>query len=608
MRTQFAARRLKENFRSQRPTKILYLDVECYQVDEGDIIKLPFRLAVTCYEHIDKSQKSTRPAWNIFTTQESLSEYIASKAGQKERLLIVTHNAEFDTFASGILLPLTADHWKLKFYYANGMMFILSCAKEKRKITIISTTNFYQTSIEALGKMLGLPKLKVDLKSDDDNLIAEYCRRDVEICRLAFKKWIEVIDEGDYGGFKLTKASQALTAFRHRFMRHPIYPHDEDDIKKLERRSYAGGRCENFYIGKYSDGPFVKLDFNSNYASVMIKNAFPNKLVGVLESPSCREVSDLLKTQLCVADVVINTDKALYPIKANHKLIFPIGEFKCTLCSRALQYAIDEGHIAKIGLCAVYSGRPIFKDYITHFYAKKLEAQLAGNLIFRTVYKYLMNTLYGKFAERRPIRKTRTEYDGTVARRVWVFCEGEIGHTLETKILNTVFEDVGYVDTPHTFTAISSHVTEDARMLLASVYDRLGWDKVMYSDTDSIITREEHLSLIDDLIDNERLGALTIEDKADEVELLSPKNYRFGDDMKMKGIPKKHDVIGPNKYRYESFKKSISLIKECKISTVEIVKVTKELKHIYTKGKVSSNGKISPFVLPFDAPLLYHVP
>uniref|UniRef100_A0A6M3JKB9 DNA-directed DNA polymerase n=1 Tax=viral metagenome TaxID=1070528 RepID=A0A6M3JKB9_9ZZZZ len=604
MRANFACHRVKQNHATHVPAHRIFLDVETRVIEDGDIKRLPFRFGVTCYEYKNSQRKNTQSVWKTHHTTKEMFDYIVSKAQASTKLYLFAHNISFDAISCALLKHLTEANWKLGFYYSKGLVYILSTKSDKKKIVLLSTTNYFPCSVKALGAMLNLPKLDADFINDDETKLIEYCTRDVEIIRKAVLLWFDIIMNNDYGGFKMTTASQALAAFRHRFMSHPIYPHNETDIKELERRSYFGGRVECFYVGKYEDGPFVKLDFNSNYASVMIKEAYPTNLAGVFESVSVDRLKELLDSYLVIADVVINTDLPLYPTRCGQKLLFPVGEFKCTLCSKSLSEAIKRGHLVKVTKTAAYVGKLVFKSFIEHFFPLKQKYDKDGEKILRTIFKLIMNSLYGKFAERHKEIIRTEEFGGKLCYRELEFVFGENKRTLKTKLLNTVFEEGEEVDSKHMFTAISSHVTDYARWLLWEAFEKIGLGNQMYCDTDSIICRKSVIKNIPDLLHPDKIGYLSIEAEADSVELVNPKHYKFGDELKIKGIPSKAVLIKENTYQYESFARDITLIKAGNLTEVYIKQVVKVLSGKYNKGKVNESGKVEPFELPTDALLL----
>ena len=605
MKRDIKAHKIKANHRSNIPRLRLYLDIEVNKPDKGEVGLMDFRLACTIFENYDTRNKKIRAEKNHFWSLGELAFYILSKSQKRMRLYVYTHNAEFDVWASGILPILSEHKWKLKFFHAKGMMFILSCKKDAASICFISSTNYYPLSLRKLGQIFNLPKLDTNVFTEDNNELLTYCSRDVEIVQVIMHSWFKFINDGKYGGYAMTIPSQAIKAFRHRFYEYIIYPHSEEDIKNIEKRAYFGGRTENFYKGEFKDGPFIKLDFNSNYPYVMKNNAFPTKLLDPFGSIETRHLSELLELNLAVADVVVNTNENVYPVRIGKKVVFPIGCFKCTLCSEGLQYAIKHKHLVRIIKGAIYEGRFIFRQYIDHFFPLRLQAKKDKNKIRDTQIKLMQNSLYGKFGENHITYETKEEYTGQDCYRRIVTAKGSRNIGVETKLCNLIQTPTGKEDTNHTFYAICAHVTEYARFLLWRAILALGMNNVYYCDTDSIITKEEFLPLIVDFLDDEKLGSLKNEGKSESIILEAPKWYKFGDVWTRKGLPTSAKKINDDTWEYYTFEKSAGMMRKGLSEGIIRKTVRKTFTLEVTKGKVSETGKILPFHLPFDALLLH---
>lgn len=597
--------KIRKLFRSSVPKLRMYLDIELFRPEHGDIGVLDFRLACTIYEHFNpetiKTQLEKKHFWNI----EDLALYILSKTQKKTSLNIYTHNAEFDVWASGILPILAKFSWVLKFFYAQGSTFLLVCKKEGASIWFISSTNYYPFKLKTIGDLLHFPKLDTDVFTEDEEDLLTYCERDTEIVRKAMNEWFNFIKKGGYGGYALTIPSQAFKAFRCRFYEYTIYPHKNEGMKTLERRSYFGGRTENFYQGEFSSGPFSKLDVNSMYPNVMKNNSFPTKLFDIFGEISIEHLKKILEIYLVIAEVVINTDERVYPVRFNNKVLFPVGEFKAVLCSEGLSYAISKGHLVKIIKGGMYEGRFIFRSYVDHFYPLKIQAKKSGDTLHLVQVKLMLTSLYGKFGEHHNLYEKREEFTGPDCYRRIVTATGEGIIGIETKLLNLVQSPTGEEDTGHTFYAICAHVTEYARFFLWRLFQRIGLKRIYYCDTDSLIIRKKYLYLIKDLLDDWRLGSLQNEGESDSIILKAPKWYKFGDTWTRKGLPASAIEIGINTWKYNTFEKSATMIKKGLSSGIIRKEVTKTFSFEITKGKVNEFGQIAPFRLPYDVRLLH---
>jgi hypothetical protein len=340
----------------------------------------------------------------------------------------------------------------------------------ERSLTIVSSTNYYQFSLAKLGECFGVPKTEIDYKDSTIEAAIPYCRNDVNILMIAIKAFIKFIQDEQLGSFALTIAGQAMKAYRSRFLkRNQIYIHKDEKALILEREAYAGGRNEAWKVGEIREHIYY-VDVNSMYPYVMFSKEYPVKLLTHRRRGSIKELQQFIdKGYLIIAQVQLKADKPIYFKKAG-KLIFPIGEFKTTLCTPELIRALKDGSILKIFKLNVYEKDMIFSDYVDYFYNKRLEAKAKKDEVRTLLFKLFLNSLYGKFGQKAlnwerigdappDIIKTETVYNTETKQMVTYKI---FGGSRFVK-LN---EPDGKNDAYNAFPAIAAHVTANARMLL----------------------------------------------------------------------------------------------------------------------------------------------
>ena len=248
------------------PINIVFFDTETSQeiIDENTTrhtLKLGYAIhAVTKRGKILKQNSHC-----IFYGSKTFWDFVISKSYSKTKLLIVSHNVNFDLSILDGFWELQKRGYKLQSLYAKGLVSIINWLKWKRKIVCIDNSNFFQGTLKKLSELVELPKLDIDFDNTDIESLLTYCKRDVEIILHLWRKWIKFIADNNGGNFKYTTSSQALEFFRHGFMSEQIHIHDNEQAIKLERDSYHGGRVECLYQGYKADDTFYSLDINSMY-------------------------------------------------------------------------------------------------------------------------------------------------------------------------------------------------------------------------------------------------------------------------------------------------------------------------------------------------------
>jgi hypothetical protein len=448
-----------------------------------------------------------------------------------------------------------------------------------------------------MGKQLGFYKSDMPANDASDAEWVEYCKRDVDVLTQYQLSFMKFTHENDLCGLGLTLASQSFRAYRHKFMHHEIVLHSNEQVTKLERSGYSGGRVEAFYIGGLFYKTYYKVDVNSMYPYVMNDELYPTELIAHTDNVSLVKLPELLLSNYCIAECEIETQDNAYAYKSKHKLVFPIGNYSTVLHQRELEYALQHGHIKSIRQIAIYKRERIFTDFVKYFYALKQQAELENNPVLRFQAKIILNSLYGKFGQRQVVSKLFDNPNGFTIGRVAGYSE-TLGRNVTVTYLGNKME-TRYMEgeSTYSFPAIAGAVTAYARMYLYQLMQDAGLPNVFYCDTDSLIINQAGLDNLSGYLDNNKLGYLKVEDYTTQVSIRGCKDYSFGDETKTKGVPKKAVMLTTKSWEYEQFRGAKSWLNEGMPEGVIITQREKQRIGQYDKGNVSSSGTVSPLSL-----------
>lgn len=587
---------LKPNKAGQSPYNLLFIDTETETVDPSEEAS-PQRLKlwIACHSRKQKADSPYSEAWYDGTDSVSLKTLVVKLATSKRPLNVFASNIYFDMAVSNLYRQLIDDGWKLGRHYAKGLVIIMTVAKGSKKINFYNLQNWIDSSIEAIGRLLDKPKLEIDLSTCSEDQLFTYCHRDVEILRDIMLQYILFLKENDLGNFQRTKASQSFTAYRHRFMEYPIYIHNNDAATTVERASYFGGRCEAFFIGDRSGEKISVYDVTSLYPFVMQENFFPARLWFHTRRMTLTQLRKLLLTYCVIAEVELDTHYNIFPIHLEGKTIFPVGRFTTTLCTEALSFALGAGAIRKIVQAAVYHKEKIFRQAITELWELRKGFLERENKVFATLTKFLMNTLYGKFAQYSD-ECLEEEIEGEPRYGREFILDDVTGKRKVVKYLGskstTVLEK--NKESFNSFSGISSHITEYGRMYLYKMMSVAGMKNVLYCDTDSLFVTEDGKLLLKPYIAEKELGKLKLEKEGNDLVIRCPKDYTFGGKEVVKGIRKNAVQLGPNTYLQDLFPGFASDLARQYEGFYSIRHVRKVLKRIYDKGYVQPDGRVLP--------------
>ena len=375
-----------------------------------------------------------------------------------------------------------------------------------------------------------------------------------------------------------------------------IWIHRHEKVIELEKKSYFGGRTEAFYIGKINE-PVWYLDINSMYPYVMKTQKYPIKLIKYSDKfNNLSQLKEIIKKYCVVAEVELDTDEPVYPLRLKDKTIFPTGNFITYLNTPEIKYALEHNHIKNIRQIAVYLARDIFSSYVDYFYSKREECKRNKDNLRATLYKLLLNSLYGKFGQTVRIIELDKIIDDCKFEIEEVY--DDYGNKQYDFIYfgNSVFKKTKTKNPSHwSFLAIASHVTAYARILLWQYIKKAGYHNCYYCDTDSVFVNRKGYENLKSDIDDYKLGKLSIEKTADNIVIYGLKDYVFGNDVKLKGIKKNAVKIDTNTFLQLQFPRMSRVIRDDMSDYIVITKQIKQLKRQYDKGIVTSSGWVVPF-------------
>jgi len=584
---------IRANKNNRCPNSWIFFDVETIPVRiSSTLTKQTFRLGVACYYSPKRLKK---PQWLKFTDINEFWKWVFSKIYKKDKLCLIAHNTSFDFRMLEGFREFSRRGWAQKFIVIDSPPFILRYKKFDKTIEIIDTLNYFKTSVEQLGKLVKLPKLKMPLFEDSNEMWFTYCQRDVEIIYELWKYYLEFYRRYNMGNFARTVAGQSYNLYRHRFMKYKLHVHSFADVTEIERSGYFGGRTECFYIGEIHNETVYKLDVNSLYPYVMLNNYYPTEFHSKRRGISLDELKDIMNVYCVLSEVKLNTNKPVYPKVISGKLCFPVGEFWTTLPTPELKEALIREDIVKIGTIAIYKRAKIFTEFVKELYNLRLKLRAEGNEVFSTFVKILMNSLYGKFGQRNDIWEF-LEIDNS---RVDGYTEGinlDTGERfIERVITGFVYKHIGKEEWKHAIPSISAHVTSYARMLLWDYMTVCGENNYYYCDTDSLFTNQEGYEGLQSVISDKELGMLKLEDTANYLEIRNLKDYTFGNENHKKGLKSTAVQVAPDIYRTEVFEGIKGALRNNRLNSVYVRDVNKHYTRDYSKGIVNENGYVEPF-------------
>ncbi len=597
---------LKANHARDLPRCIMVLDTETAGIAEAEGMAHRFKLGWTARCVLGPRGKPMTEEWRYWTHPVPILEYIEDSCPRDGTLWLFANNVYFDLQAMGFFRDFTARGWTLEFIYDSQVSYMLIIHNDRYTIKALSVSNYWAASTRALGEMLGERKLDVDFGTASDDDLCIYCFRDTEIALDAMLRYISLVHTLDLGSFRLSRASQSYAAFRHRFMTERIYCHSDSEVRELESAAYMGGRVEAYRIGEVSGGPFACYDVNSMYPFIMKGYRLPLKCVDYHTDLRPGDAAAVLAEHSMIAEVELDTDEPLYALRCHGRIIFPVGRFTAYLCTEGMRQALLRGHVKRVVRAAFYTDAVLFKKYIETFYRMRIEARARGDAVTAQLAKLLMNSLYGKLAQRRPVvvKEGPCKEDDYYRMEAIDFETNE--NIITMRLFHKEITTMGEEMAPGSVVAIPAHITEYGRMLQYDIQERIGRSRVLYCDTDSVFIVDPGSEPIGYPVDPGEIGSLSKKWTTGRLMIHGAKDYETDADIVAKGIPAGARLVGPRTWLYTYWPGQRTHMAKGIDDRYIQREIVKRADRPYGKGRVNADGTVDPWKLPdfLDSPEL----
>lgn len=587
---QNSGRYMKFNHSGALPRYIVSLDTETLPTPVGSSktrFSHKFRLAVGVSVRLRDEGATDKKVFH-FRTIDEVWTTIKSLTAANYTTWIVCHNAMFDMLISGMgeqfeRGEITLD-WprsvrtKTDTGTEGGTNGGFACLESppfivpgrfgitQGRIVIVDTLNWFQCSLAELGLSCELPKSRMPAFDRPDNEWFAYCERDAEIVLKSFTDLIFWVRNNDMGMFRYTGPSQAIAAYRHRWLKKPILLHDNMPVKCLERAAYFGGRFEVFKHGQINQRVH-QYDVNALFPSVMKYNPFPV----ALDRYELNTKWELWRGQFnplqSVAEVDVISQKTSVPVRTDKGIVFPIGRFKTVACGAELHRLCGEGSVYRVRAFAEYRTDYIFEQWVDDLWKMRNEYKASGNKLYNLFTKMLMNSLYGKFAQRSPEWVNRPDDPSKLPFTQWIESDPRTGESRHFRMFGYQRQERVSRDVRHdpnktvnswedhcsmlsagelstTFIAVSAFVTSAARRRMDYFRAIAGRQNVFYQGVDSVVVNDQGRDLLESsgMVSESELGLLRHQLTADNGEIFGCSDYRLGEKVIVAGLSKRKSM------------------------------------------------------------------
>ena len=485
----------------------------------------------------------------------------------------------------------------------------------------VDTLNYWPVPLAQLGASVGIAKQQWPGFDSDDETLADYCMNDVTIIWRAVSDLVRYWRGQDLGTFRPTASGLSWSAYRHRFMGEPIHIHGDRDAIELERASYYGGRVHCHYVGPVAEsfmaaekleaecgrapetiplGPIYVLDMQSAYPYVMAGEKYPVELEWSRTEATVADLGALQLDQSAIACIDLDAGRP-FPIRQEDgSIAYATGHFCTSLAGSELMSAYRGGMIRRIHRLAIYRVAPIFADFVAHFYALKMAAERQGDGARRLFAKMVLNSLYGRFAQRSPRWDLTGEPEHDPPWDHWIRANVDSGSVeLLRSIAGAVQRKGERGEHKDSFPAIAAFATAALRVRMSELEEIAGRGNVFYSDTDSLhvnyVGRDRLVCA--GIVTPGRLGHLRDVGTYSEGHYYGCKHYTLDGVLVCAGVSSRAQITADGSIVTRRFERSKSIISRRPDGTVRVSEQSQNVPVRSPGGSVGPDGWVTPPIL-----------
>ena len=468
-----------------QPHYVTCMDIETSPA--GDIIAIGFAYQKNDGQREYEYHEDTK-SW-LKSLQYLLRQKDNTKYDTKRYARIFAHNgANFDylkVYEEFVELDVVED---AQYFTADstgiGCSFKLKGIKQN--LYLMDSYRLMPASLAKLGETYQTGNRKQNVPNECKNdyklfkdkypvLFAAYLMADVlSLQEIILKFWKSIyVKFGNVGQLPMTLPALALRAFS-KGMSEPLLTPEAKKLCEFERAAYKGGLTLCMRTGVFENVNVY--DVNSMYPNAMAKHEYPASYVGYWTKTFDENAMGLWEaeyeqTNTAVPPLLFDTDNGA---SYDGRGIFT---------SQELLHLQTTGGTFKISDGYVYEEKAyLFRDFVETVYQDRQDATKRGDEALAFTLKILLNSLYGKFAQR--------QMGTTIEWYTYDRLDEYVNAGKRTKIMGDFLVTEGEREVPHVFVAIAAMITANARIDLhrrmTDVFNA-GFD-VYYCDTDSIHT------------------------------------------------------------------------------------------------------------------------
>lgn len=382
-------------------------------------------------------------------------------------------------------------------------------------------------------------------------------------CRIVsewFRHIIQRWSDSACGAWRDTAGAASWSTYAMRSARMPITDHARPAVLKLEDAACHGGRASIFTTNPIGDrdtwnrfkdrpaypltaevipGPLHRLDVKAMYPSIMSKEYFPTRIVGLSYGWSLDRLERICSSTSVLARLTVKTARSALPRKGGTDTAYPVGSWISTLATPEILAALYSNEVVKVHEVARYeSGKP-FEDWGKWILGMRRRAVGFGGPDWASYVKKIAVSLSGRLARKPAGWEARPGVIPPVEWGEWYRTCADTGKGRRFRSLGGIVQELVVGDTrPGTFAACYAHITSYGRVQMNRYREIAGHRQVIAQHTDGLVVTDLGLANLEaaGCVRKGEFGHLEYQGKYDAAWYRSPNHFWADGKWTMAGV------------------------------------------------------------------------
>jgi hypothetical protein len=538
---------IRTNEQTRVPRSLIVFDTEATQTRVTGGHEQTWMVAVAWF-HKGRKDRPAHESTHVFDRPRDLWQAVTDHCGRSGRTVMWAHNLGYDARISSAFLDLPLLGWELVAHNIAPRGTWLVWKRDRATLVMVDTASVWPTTLTSIGKWFGLAKPKLPGPDAPLSDWVTRCQADVAITRTAVMAYLEWIESADMGNWQFTGAGQSWTAYRHKYMHHPMLVHADPDALAMERRAMWTGRCEAYWHGTIGYQEVQEWDYETAYARVARDLQVPVRLVGAI-GPRSAWRNALDDPGIAVlAEVTVTTETPTVPTLHESRILWPVGTFRTTLWDIEIRAAIEDGAHVEFHGGFLYRTAPALTAMADWILAELAKPAEQCPLWRKAILKHWSRAWVGRFAMQYATWEAWAHMPTLGAERRTIIDEVE-GTTYDTMQVGAdVWRESGTVEWAQSMPSVTGYVMAACRVKLWRLIQRMPPGSVLYCDTDSLIITDRWKPAIDELTQIGVGEGLRLKSTYRGFSIMGPRQIVTGERVRIAGIPIMARRVGPQAY------------------------------------------------------------